>query len=242
MVKECEYSDLDDLRLLAVVPARGGSKRLPRKNLLQLGDKPLIAWTLDAAVESQCFVDVLVSTDDEEIAETAKAYGALVPWLRPAEFATDTASSIDVVLHALDWYERERGTVNGVMLLQPTSPFRSSVTIKEAAVRFQELGADASVVSVSLAANHPAWTFSVAGSLMQPFCGWDSLKLRSQDLPPAYTLNGAIYVSAPARLRAMRSFYGHDMQALVMSDLIESQDIDTDEDWAIALRAVRSFS
>jgi CMP-N,N'-diacetyllegionaminic acid synthase len=220
-----------EVRLLAIVPARGGSKRLPRKNVLPLGGKPLIAWTIDAARESGCFVDVLVSTDDPDIAEAARAHGALVPWLRPAELATDTARSIDVVTHALDWYQRERGTVAGMMLLQPTSPFRSAATIRDAAVRFLELGADAPVVGVSPAQNHPAWTFSVEGSRMQPFCGWDSLKLRSQDLLPAYTLNGAIYVSTPARLRATRSFYAEDMHALVMTDHAESQDIDTAEDW-----------
>jgi CMP-N,N'-diacetyllegionaminic acid synthase len=226
----------DDGGFLAIVPARGGSKRLPRKNVLPLGGKPLIAWTIAAARASGCFVDVLVSTDDAEIAEAARAYGALVPWLRPAEFATDTARSIDVVLHALDWYERERGTVTGMMLLQPTSPFRSAATIRDAAARFLELGADAPVVGVSPAENHPAWTFSIKGSRMQPFCGWNSLKLRSQDLPPAYTLNGAIYVSTPARLRATQSFYAEDMHALVMLDHTESQDIDTAEDWERAER------
>lgn len=225
-----------DARILAIVPARGGSKRLPRKNVLPLGGKTLIAWTIDAARESGCFVDVLVSTDDVEIAEAARAHGALVPWLRPAEFATDTARSIDAVLHALDWYERERGTVAGMMLLQPTSPFRSAATIRDAAARFLELGADVPVVGVSAAENHPAWTFSVEGSRMQPFCGWDSLKLRSQDLPPAYTLNGAIYVSTPARLRATQSFYAEDMHALVMPNRAESLDIDTAEDWECAER------
>lgn len=229
-----------DARLLAIIPARGGSKRLPRKNVLPLGGKPLIAWTIDAARESGCFVDVLVSTDDAEIAEAARAHGALVPWLRPAEFATDTARSIDVVLHALDWYERECGAVAGMMLLQPTSPFRTAATIRDAATRFHVLGADAPVVGVSPAENHPAWTFSVEGSRMQPFCGWDSLKLRSQDLPPAYTLNGAIYVSTPARLRATQSFYAEDMHALVMPDRAESQDIDTAEDWARAERLLPS--
>lgn len=223
-------------RLLAIVPARGGSKRLPRKNLLTLGGKPLIAWSLEAAIESGCFVDVMVSTDNSEIAESARAHGALVPWLRPAELASDTARSIDVVLHALDWYEREFGTVNGLMLLQPTSPFRSAATIKKAAASFLDLGADAPVVSVSPAKNHPAWTFSLEGSQMQPFCGWEGLKLRSQDLPPAYTLNGAIYVSTPTRLRDTHSFYAQDMHALVMSDLAESLDIDTAEDWERALR------
>jgi CMP-N-acetylneuraminic acid synthetase len=220
-----------ELRLLAIIPARGGSKRLPRKNVLHLGGKPLIAWSIDAARESGCFVDLLMSTDDAEIADVARAHGALVPWLRPAEFATDTARSIDVVLHALDWYERERGAVDGMMLLQPTSPFRTAATIRAAAERFRALGADAPVVGVSPAETHPAWTFSLAGSRMQPFCGWDSLKLRSQDLPPAYTLNGAIYVSTPGRLRATQSFYADDMHALVMTDRAESQDIDTAEDW-----------
>lgn len=223
-----------DPRLLAIVPARGGSKRLPRKNVLPLGGKPLIAWTIDAARASGCFVDVLISTDDAEIAEAARACGALVPWLRPAKFATDTARSIDVVLHALDWYEREHGAVAGMMLLQPTSPFRSAATIREAARCFQELGSDAPVVGVSPAETHPAWTFSLDGSRMRPFCGWDSLKLRSQDLPTAYTLNGAIYVSTPARLRTTQSFYAEDMHALVMTDHAESQDIDTAEDWAHA--------
>lgn len=236
MVEVCKYCDCGDQRLLAIVPARGGSKRLPRKNLLDLGGKPLIAWTLDAAIQSGCFVDVLVSTDDSEIAEAAQAHGALVPWLRPAEFATDTASSIDVVLHALDWYECVHGTVTGVMLLQPTSPFRSAATIKDAKVRFLELGADAPLVGVSPAECHPAWTFSVEGLRMQPFMGWDGLKLRSQDLPPAYILNGAIYVSTPTRLRATQSFYAEDMHALIMSDSREILDIDTKEDWEIAVR------
>lgn len=221
-------------RLLAIIPARGGSKRLLRKNVMPLGGKPLIAWTIEAARASDCFVDVLVSTDDIEIAEAARDYGALVPWLRPAELATDIARSIDVVLHALDWYERERSSVTGIMLLQPTSPFRTTATIREAAARFFEMGADAPVVSVSPASNHPAWTFTVEGSLMQPFCGWDNLRLRSQDLPPAYTLNGSIYVSTPSRLRFTQSFFAEDMNALVMSDSRESEDIDTQEDWTRA--------
>lgn len=223
-----------DARLLAIVPARGGSKRLPRKNVLLLEGKPLIAWSIAAARDSGCFVDVLVSTDDAEIAETARAHGALVPWLRPPELATDTARSIDVVLHALDWYERERGAVAGMMLLQPTSPFRTAGTIRAAATRFLDLGADAPVVGVSPAETHPAWTFSLEGSRMHPFCGWEGLKLRSQDLPAAYTVNGAIYVSTPTRLRATQSFYAPDMHALVMTDRAESQDIDTAEDWASA--------
>lgn len=218
-------------RILAIVPARGGSKRLPRKNVLPLGGKPLIAWTLDAARESGCFVDVLVSTDDDEIAKVSAAHGALVPWRRPAELATDTARSIDVVLHAVDWYEQAHGALDGVMLLQPTSPFRTMSTIREAVQRFVADETGAPLVSVSPAENHPAWTFSLNGGHLQPYCGWDTLKLPSQELPPAYTLNGSIYLSSPVRLRRSQSFFGDDMQVLVMSDRAEKLDIDTLDDW-----------
>lgn len=227
-----------DLRLLAIVPARGGSKRLPRKNMLPLGGKPLIAWTIDAASQSGCFVDVLVSTDDEEIAAISRRHGSLVPWLRPAELASDTARSIDVVLHALDWYEQAHGAVDGLMLLQPTSPFRTGATIRAGAERFASLGAGPAVVSVSPAEAHPAWTFLQEGERIRPACGWDSLTLRSQDLPPAYRLNGAVYVATPAQLRATQSFFAEDMNALVMPDPEESEDIDTPQDWARAEQLV----
>lgn len=109
---------------MAVIPARGGSKRLPGKNIRILGNKPLIAWSIDVVKGIPEICDVLVSTEDEKIAEIAKEFNAFVPWLRPIELATDTATSIEVILHALDWYEREKQEVDGVILLQPTSPFR----------------------------------------------------------------------------------------------------------------------
>jgi len=225
-------------RLLAIIPARGGSKRLPRKNLLKLGGKPLITWTIDAAIESGCFVDVLVSTDDQEIADIAKSQGALVPWLRPKELATDTATSIDVLLHSLDWYERERGKVDGVMLLQPTSPFRSVETIQDAAARFQNAGSDKPIVSVCQASSHPAWTFSIEGDRMIPYCGWNAMKLQSQDLAPVFALNGAIYVSTPCRIRETRSLFAEDMGSIIMKPGKENIDIDTEDDWMKAERII----
>jgi CMP-N,N'-diacetyllegionaminic acid synthase len=223
-----------DTCLLAIVPARGGSKRLPRKNMLPLGGKPLIAWTLDAARESGCFCDVLVSTDSAEIAASANLHKALVPWLRPAELSNDTARSIDVALHALDWYEAKRGRVDAIMLLQPTSPFRSIETIRRGAAMFAALGADAPVVSVSPAISHPAWTFSLNGSNLVPFCAESPMQIRSQDLSPAFTLNGAVYISRVSRLRESMSFFSSDMHALVMEDPVESHDIDTAFDWQMA--------
>ncbi|HKW84805.1 MAG TPA: acylneuraminate cytidylyltransferase family protein, partial [Burkholderiaceae bacterium] len=148
-------------RLLAVVPARGGSKRLPRKNVRPLGGRPLIAWTIEAAHASGVLDDVLVSTDDEEIADAARQCGAQVPWLRPAALATDTATSAAVLQHALAWYEAKRGAVSGVVLLQPTSPFRSPASIRGAVASFLGQPEDDrhAVVSVSPAAQHPAWSF-----------------------------------------------------------------------------------
>ena len=117
------------MKILALITARGGSKRILRKNIRPLGGKPLIVWSINIAKDIAEIVDILVSTDDPKISEVAKNAGAMVPWLRPPELATDTASPVDVCLHALEWYEKENGKIDGLMLLQPTSPFRSRDTI-----------------------------------------------------------------------------------------------------------------
>lgn len=223
-------------RILAIIPARGGSKRLPRKNVLPLGGKPLIAWTIEAALESGCFVDVLVSTDDEEIADVAQAAGAMVPWLRPAELATDTAGSADVIAHALAWYERENGRVDAVLLLQPTSPFRSAESIRGAVRTYGEQTGQVRypVVSVSPAITHPAWTFTWRDGALQPSQGWEPLGLRSQDLPSAYALNGALYVIPAADVRGGLPIVRPGVLPYVMTDSRESLDIDTVDDWALA--------
>lgn len=221
-------------RLLAIVPARGGSKRLPGKNILPLGGKPLIAWTIGAARESGAFASVLVSTDDETIAEEARRYGADVPWLRPAELASDTASSADVLRHALRWYEDVHGVVDAVVLLQPTSPFRTTESIRSAIAQYLAQSERRPVVSVSPASTHPAWCFCVQGTQLTPFQGWDQLALRSQDLPPAYALNGAIYVFPAEHVRAQGPLLTPQMQAFVMHDADESHDIDTPADWRVA--------
>jgi CMP-N-acetylneuraminic acid synthetase len=223
-------------RLLTLVPARGGSKRLPRKNVLPLGGRPLIRWTIDAARDSGVCADVLVSTDDDEIASVAREAGALVPWLRPAELATDTASSASVIAHALAWYEREHGPVDAVLLLQPTSPFRSTGSIRGALrVYADQPGTDRHpVVSVSPATTHPAWTFAWQGGALRPSLGWEPLALRSQELPPAYALNGAIYVIPAADARAACPIVRPGVIPFLLTDVRESLDIDTVDDWALA--------
>jgi CMP-N,N'-diacetyllegionaminic acid synthase len=229
-------------KVVAVVPARGGSKRLPRKNVLPLAGRPLIAWTLDVARESGVLDDLLVSTDDEEIAAVARQCGASVPWLRPPALATDTATSAAVLQHALQWYESEHGSVAAVVLLQPTSPFRSAETLRGAVASFlaQPPSDRHAVVGVSPAAAHPAWTFRVEGATMHPFLGWDAMQHRSQDLPAAYTLNGAIYVLSPEAIHDGAPLIRPGARPFVMTDPREALDIDTEEDWRTAQRMAAS--
>jgi N-acylneuraminate cytidylyltransferase len=221
------------LRLLALILARGGSKRVPGKNLRPLGAKPLIVWSIDAAKGIAEIAATLVSTDDPEIADVARRAGALVPWLRPAELATDTASSLDASLHALDWYERHLGAVDGLLLLQPTSPFRRRGSVLRGIELFRANNLRP-VVGLSPAHSHPLWCYKILDGKLYPFVSGTGSHLRSQDLPPAYTINGAFYLIAPAQLRAARSFFSDDMVPLLMSGPEESIDIDTEWDWLMA--------
>jgi CMP-N,N'-diacetyllegionaminic acid synthase len=221
------------LRVLALVPARGGSKRLPGKNLRRLGSRPLIVWSIDAARDVADICDILVSTDDEAIAEVARSAGALVPWLRPAELATDTASSVDVCLHALDRYEASFGRVDGLLLLQATSPFRSRGTVLRGIDLFRE-NMRRPVVGVRPAGSHPMWCYRIKEGTLRPFIAGVPSHLRSQDLPPAYEISGAFYLISPHSLRTSRAFIGDDTMPLVIDRQEESLDIDTDWDWRLA--------
>jgi len=167
------------MRILALITARGGSKRLPGKNIKLLGGKPLIEWSIEVAKNIPAICDILVSNDSEDIAEVARNTGALVPWLRPADLASDTASAVDVALHALNWYERENGKVDGLMLLQPTSPFRTHETVSRGIILFHENSA-CPIIGVSPAKSHPMWCFRINDNKMQPFIEGGGLHLRSQ--------------------------------------------------------------
>jgi CMP-N,N'-diacetyllegionaminic acid synthase len=229
-------------RLLGVVPARGGSKRLPRKNVLPLGGRPLIAWTIDAARASARLTDLLVSTDDEEIAAVARVGGAKVPWRRPAHLCTDTATTAAVLQHALDWYEAEHGEVDAVVLLQPTSPFRSAASIRAAIDLYvRDGGAPSAVVSVSPAASHPAWCFTLQDGTLHPYLGWDILQRRSQDLAQAFVLNGAVYVLPASVVRAGGPLLQPGARPLLMDDAREALDIDTAEDFRAAQALAESI-
>ncbi len=224
------------MRILALIPARGGSKRIPGKNLRALGGRPLIVWSIDVVSGIPEICDVLVSTDDPATSEIARRHGAMVPWLRPAALSTDTASSVDVGLHAVDWYEGERGTVDGLLLLQPTSPFRRRETVLRGIGLFRSTGRRP-VISVSPARSHPMRCFEIDGDVMVPFAN-GSDNLRSQDLPRVYEPNGALYLVTPEHLRVSHSYYGADAVPLRMEEAPENIDIDTEWDWKIAEAAL----
>jgi len=221
------------VRILAVITARGGSKRVPGKNIRLLGGRPLIEWSIDVAKNNADIGDVLVSTDEPAIAKVARRADALVPWLRPPELSTDSAASVDVCLHALDWYEGACGKVEGLMLLQPTSPFRSRETVMRGIDLFR-VNRGRSVIGVSPALSHPLWCVQVNGNSIRPFIDRGDVPQRSQDLPPAYVVNGAFYLIQPDELRAGRSFRNDATLPLMMEDPAECIDIDTEWDWKIA--------
>ncbi len=215
-------------KTLAVITARGGSKGLPRKNVLMAGGKPLVAWTVEAAIAAECVSRVVLSSDDEEIMAAAKDAGCDVPFTRPSHLASDTASSIDVLLHALDQLPR----FDYVVLLQPTSPLRTAEDIDAAFELMLERGAP-SCVSVCEADQSPYWMYKVAaGDKLQRLLSEVNGATRRQDLPPIYVLNGAIYIAQIDWLRANKSILGGETVAYLMPK-DRSLDIDTAQDFEI---------
>jgi N-acylneuraminate cytidylyltransferase len=214
-------------RFLGIIPARGGSKGVPGKNIRPVGGKPLIAWTIEAARSSKYLDRVVLSSDDASIASIALAHTCEVPFIREPNLATDTASTIDVVLDALtrcpgyEW----------VVLLQPTSPLRSADDIDRAIEQCLELGAPA-CVSVCLARESPYWMFNVGQTARLTPLLPDVKATRRQDLPSAYSLNGAIYVAEVDWLSRERRFVTSETVAYVMP-AERSIDIDTETDFLI---------
>jgi CMP-N,N'-diacetyllegionaminic acid synthase len=202
---------LDNQHILAIVAARGGSKGLPGKNIRPLLGKPLIAWSIEAGLSTPSIDELVVSTDDEEIAQAARAAGARVPFMRPTELAGDTASSIDVVLHAIDWLAAAGEHYDVVVLLEPTSPLRESADI-EAALELMAGQHAGAVVSVCCAESvHPAFMYRRdADGRLQPFLERQPTGLRRQEIEPLYFLEGTVYASRIDVLRARRSFYHED--------------------------------
>jgi CMP-N,N'-diacetyllegionaminic acid synthase len=221
------------MKILGLIPARGGSKRVPMKNLRTLGDKTLIEWAINSAKGLPEICDLLLSTDSNEIAKVGFQQDILVPWLRPQEYANDDSSSADVAIHALDWYETHYGDVDGLLLLQPSSPFRARQSIIDSLKKYKE-GSGRSVISVSECRDHPMWAMTIDNGYMRPFLDDYRPGLRSQELPKAYVPNGAIYLVEPKVLRKKRSFASGEIIPMIINSIKESIDIDTEDDLLFA--------
>jgi N-acylneuraminate cytidylyltransferase/CMP-N,N'-diacetyllegionaminic acid synthase len=226
-------------QIIGLITARGGSKSIPRKNIKMLAGKPLIAWTIEAAVRSRRLNRVVVSTDAEEIAQISRQWGAEVPFMRPMELAQDDTSGIAPVLHAVDWLAQHEGyEPDFVLMLQPTSPLRTAEDIEAAIKLVIEHEAD-SVVSVCEVKHHPYWAMKIeAEGTLSNFLGLDLRVMqeqypRRQDLPSAYVENGAIYLAKPSVLLEREAFYGDRLFGYVMPRE-RSIDIDTGLDLQIA--------
>jgi len=222
-------------RYLAIIPARGGSKRLPGKNIMSIAGKPLIAWTIEAARHSGVFDRIMVSTDDNEIARTSEKYGAEVPCLRPPELSGDDTSTADVIEYCLKKLHVPDGDYySHLVCLQPTSPLRTADDIREAVQMAENKNADA-IISVCKSEHSPLWANKLPDNLsMQDFLPGNLQKTPSQDLPPYFRLNGAIYLCNVKRFMKERSlFLTSNIYAYIMSR-VSSIDIDDEIDFELA--------
>ncbi len=227
---------LNGKTFLAVIPARGGSKRLPRKNVLDLAGKPLIAWTIEAAKQSKYIDHFVVSTDDQEITDVSKQFGAEV-LTRPGELATDTASSVDVVLHSINAQQKQ---YDYVILLQPTSPLRTAQHIDEAIELLFEKNANA-IISVCETDHSPLWSNTLPeDGNMDNFIREEVKGKRSQDLPTYYRLNGAIYIVNLQELTKEKSFFNKSYSVAYIMDICSSLDIDRKYEFELAKVLVKS--
>ena len=233
------------MKTLGLVPARGGSKGIPRKNLRPLAGRPLLDYTARAALAAASLAKVVLSTDDEAIAEAGREAGLAVPFLRPPELAEDDTPTLPVVQHALRWLERHGETFDAVCLLQPTSPFRRAETIDACVALLERTGADSVVSVVPVPPEHnPHWVyFRSADGLIRLAMGESAPIPRRQALPPAYCRDGSVYVSRSAVVLERGTLYG-DRVAGFVSEEEDVVNLDEMDDWrrAETLAAARGGS
>ena len=215
------------MNILVVITARAGSKRIPNKNKKLLGGKPLIMWTIEISKKIKKIQDILVSTDDIEIAEMSKQNNLLVPWLRPSHLSGDDAKSVDVVLHAVHWYEKNVKKIEGILLLQPTSPFRDLSKIQTAINLFYRNNMKP-LVSVSRAKSNLDNCFFLENKKLKKF------SKNKSTFNNLYELNGSLFLVSTFHLKKCNSFFSQDMIPLILNEEEEILDIDTMYDWELA--------
>lgn len=220
--------------IIAIIPARGRSKSIPRKNIRLLGGKPLIVHTIEIALKCQLLDRVIVSTDDQEIAAISKKYGAEVPFLRPKELALDTTPILPVLQHAISFLEQnEKANIDIVVLLQPTSPFREVSDIEDCIKRLRNEKAE-SVVTVCEVEHNPYFVMmKFENDNLVPFLKTKKLITRRQDAPKVYRLNGAVYAIRRNVLMNKGKIFTNKTKAIIMPQL-RSIDLDRELDFEFA--------
>ncbi len=225
-----------DVKILALIPARGGSKGVPHKNIRNLNNNPLIAYSIKTALEAKEFFHrIIVSTDDEEIASIAKAYGAEVPFIRPKELGYDKVPMVPVIKHAIEFIEnQDMITIDWVLLLQPTAPFRLRDDISNI-IRLGLRGGYDSVISVvQVFSVHPILMKKIENNKLLPFCIEEIEGTRRQDyFPPAYMRNGSMYLSKRDVIMKKNSIWGKDICPYIMPES-RSVNIDSEMDFKLA--------
>lgn len=216
---------------VAIITARGGSKRIPRKNILDFCGKPIIAYSIEAAINSGCFAEVMVSTDDEEIAEIARRYGANVPFMRSEKTSNDYATTVDVLTEVLEEYQKRGQEFNYMCCIYPTAPFVTSAKLKDAMEIIENTDSD-SLVPIVQYGFPPQRSFVVKeGNVSYKWP--EHMLTRSQDLEPMYHDCGQFYCMNAERFMKTKKVYTDKTYAYVCSEL-EVQDIDNMVDWQIA--------
>jgi len=215
-------------KILALITARGGSKVIPNKNIKILGNKPLLAWTIDEAKKSQYIDRLILSSDSENIINIANKYGCEAPFVRPKELAEDTSSSIDVILHAVKTINEE---FDYLMLLQPTSPFREVVDIDKVIEQTIDSNVEL-MISISRVKKHPSYLYKIENDKLIPYIDVNK-QLRRQDMPETYEHNGAIYFCTIGYIKKNKTYNNKNAVGYEMFGNA-NLDIDTSEDWEYA--------
>jgi CMP-N,N'-diacetyllegionaminic acid synthase len=229
------------MKILALIPARGGSKAIHMKNLKKIAKKPLIQYTIDIAKKSKIFDKIIVSTDNQKILSVSKKLGAEVPFLRPKSLAKDNTPSIKVIKHALNFLEKKQDYVPEiVLLLQPTSPIRSIELIKKSVNLLKKNKTD-SVISIAKVKTHPYNCFWKKNGKLQPFNKkFKSYSLR-QSLPELYYPTGSIYTFWASNIKKYNSFYGQKISPLLVTNKEFLIDIDDNFDLFLAKSIINNF-
>ena len=221
------------MKILAIIPARKNSKRIKNKNKILLKNKKMIEHTFLLAKKSKLVTKVLLTTDDKELIKISEKYGILAPWVRPKEISGDFSPSYKAIIHAYDWYETNYEKVDGIFVLQPTSPFRTIKTLKEM-IKIFKTNNKKSVINVSKCNEHPEWMLKLKNSKILPYISKKYFTNRSQSLAKLYKINGLGYLINPSILKKEKTLIPKNSIPCINKSKIESIDIDDMQDYLIA--------